>query len=103
MGRPNPKPQQVHFHENDHSPDNPNPEDSTQAMVHECLPGGGIDPSDIDTVISAYKAKSGKPTQDSQRRLKARKRYVFPRANQSANLLVDRGANGGLAGADMRI
>ena len=36
LGEPNPMPQKVHFHENNHSPDNPHPEDSTQAMVHEC-------------------------------------------------------------------
>ena len=33
----------------------------TQAMVHYCLTDGGIDPSDIDTVMSAFRAKSGKP------------------------------------------
>ena len=53
LGKPNPKAQQVHFHENDNSLDNPHPEDSTQAMVHECLTDGGIDPSDINTVMSA--------------------------------------------------
>ena len=37
------KPQQVHFHQNDHPPENPHSEDSTQAMVHGCLPDGGID------------------------------------------------------------
>ena len=30
-------------------------------------------------------------------------RHVFARANQSTNHLVDRGANGGLVGADMRV
>ena len=47
LGKPNPKPQQVHFHENDHPHDNPHSEDSTQAMVHECSTDGGIDPSDM--------------------------------------------------------
>ena len=65
LGKPNPMPQEVHFHENDHSPDNPHTEDSTKAMVHECLTDGGIDLSDIDTVMSAFDAKSGKPPQDS--------------------------------------
>ena len=31
------------------------------------------------------------------------KQYVFARASQSAHHLVDRGANGGLAGSDMRV
>ena len=39
-----PKPQQVHFHQNDHSPDNLSTETSTQTMVHECLSDGGMDP-----------------------------------------------------------
>ena len=60
LDKPNPKPQQVDFHENDCPPENPHSEDSTQAMVHECLTDGGIDPSDIDTVMSAFKSKSGK-------------------------------------------
>ena len=55
LGIPNPKTQQVHFHENDHPPDDPPPEASTQAMVHECLTDGGIDPSDISNVMSAFR------------------------------------------------
>ena len=77
LGKPIPQLHQVHFHENDHSPDIPNPEDSTQAMVHECLTDGDIDPSDIGTVMSAFKAKSGKPSQDSPRKIKVHPRYVF--------------------------
>ena len=59
--------------------------------------------TDIDTVMSAFRAKSGKPSQDSPRKIKVHQRYVFARANMLTNHLVDRGANGGLAGADMRI
>ena len=53
--------------------------------------------------MSAFKAKSGKSSQDSSRKIKVHQRYFFARANQSANHLVDRGASGGLAGANMRI
>ena len=91
----NPKPQQVHLHKNDHPPDIFHSEDSTQAMVHECLTDGGIDPSDIDDVVSAFKAKSGKSLQESSRKIKIHKRYVFARANQSTNHLIDRRANAG--------
>ena len=66
LGKPNQKPQHVHFHENDHPPS----EESTQAMVHECLTDGGIDPSNIDTVISASKAKNGTSSQDSSTKIK---------------------------------
>ena len=72
-------------------------------MVHECLSDGGMDPSDIDNVMSAFKAKTGDPPEDSSRKINTQKRYVFARANQSTNHLVDMGANGGLAGADMRV
>ena len=72
-------------------------------MVHESLTDGGIDPSDIDSVMSAFKAKSGKPPEDSSRKIKFHHIYFFARPNQSINHLVDSGANGGLAGADMRV
>ena len=48
-------------------------------------------------------ARTGNPSQDSSRTINIHQRYVFARANQSTNHLVDRGFNGGLAGADMRI
>ena len=50
-----------------------------------------------------FKAKAGKPPQESSRKINTHQRYGFARANQSTNHLVDRGANGGLAHADMRI
>ena len=59
LGKPNPKPQQVHLHDNDQSPENPPSEESTQAMVHEFLTDGGLYPSDIDNIMSAFKAKRG--------------------------------------------
>ena len=62
-----------------------------------------MDPSDISNVISAFKAKTGNPPQDSSRKVNVHQRYVFARANQSTNHLVDRGADGGQAGADMRV
>ena len=72
-------------------------------MVHECLTECGTDPSDIHNVMSVYNAKGGFSSQDSPRKIQVHQRYVFARANQSTSHLVDRGANGGLAGADMRV
>ena len=103
LGQTNPKSQQVHFHENDHPPDNSYTQTSTQIMVHECLPDGGMDPSDINNIISAFKAKTGNPPQESSRKINTHQRYVLARAYQSTNHLVDRGANGGLACADIRV
>ena len=77
LGKPNPKLQQGHLHENDHPCENPDSEDFAQAMVHECLADGGIDPSDIGNIKSAFKAKSGRSPQESSRKIKAHQRYVF--------------------------
>ena len=72
-------------------------------MVHECLTECGTDPSDIDNVMSVFNAKVGISSQDSPRKIKVHQRYVFARANQSTNHMIGRGANGGLAGVDMRV
>ena len=72
-------------------------------MVHECLAECGTDPSDIQNVMSVFHAKGGISSQDPPRKIQVNQRYVFARANQSTNHLIDRGANGGLAGADMRV
>ena len=103
MGKPNPTPQQVHLHEKDDPTENQLPETSTQTMVHECLTECGTDPSDIHNVMSVFNAKGGISSKDSSRKIQVHQRYVFARANQSINHLIDRGANGGLAGADMMV
>ena len=69
LGQPNPKSQQAHFHEKDHPPDNSSTQSSTQTMVHECLSDGGMDPSDINNVMSAFKTKVGNPRQESSRKI----------------------------------
>ena len=51
--------------------------------------------------MSSFNVGSGKSPEDSSRKIKVHQR--FARANQSTNHLVDRGANGGLASADMKI
>ena len=53
--------------------------------------------------MSVFNSKGGITSQDSPRKIQVHQRYVFARANQSTNHLNDRGANGGLAGADMRV
>ena len=72
-------------------------------LVHECLTECGADPSDIHYVMSVFNAKGGISSQDSPRKIQVHQRYVFARANQSTNHLIDRGPNGGLADADMRV
>ena len=46
-------------------------------MVHECLSDGGMDPSDINIVMSAFKAKAGNPPQDSSRKINTHQRYIL--------------------------
>ena len=101
MLKPNPNPQQVHLHEKDDSTQEEIPDNPTQAMVHECLAARDTDPSDIQNVMSAFNVKNGITSQESPRKFQVDQRYVFARANQSTNHLIDRGANGGLAGADI--
>ena len=103
MGKPNPNVQQVHLHENDDPTKNQSPVTPTQTMVYECLTECGTDPSDIHNVMSVFIAKGGISSQDPPRKIQVHQRYVFARANQSTNYLIDGGANGGLAGADMRV
>ena len=82
LGKSTAFPPQVHQHSQDEPAEEPPPGTSTQTLVNKCLAESGIDP---DLKIQTHQ------------------RYVFARVNQSNHQLIDRGANGGLAGADMRV
>ena len=82
LGKPTPAPQQVHQHSQDGPTEEPPPGTSSQTLVNKCLAESGIDP---DLKIQTHQ------------------RYVFAKVNQSNHQLIDRGANGGLTGADMRV
>ena len=82
LGKPTPAPQQVHQHSQDGPTEEPPPGTSTQTLVNKCLAESGIDP---DLKIQTHQ------------------RYVFARVNQSNHQFIDRGANGDLTGADMRV
>ena len=90
------KSQQVHTHQSDMSTADTTkvettPSDPLLAMVHQSIHTS--DASDITKVLSAKRS----------RQIQACKRYIFQHANHTNNQLVDRGANGGLAGSDMRV
>ena len=92
------KSQQVHTHQSDKSTadttkDETTPSDPLLAMVHQSIHTSDDDASDITKVLSAKRS----------RQIKVCKRYIFQHANHTNNQLVDRGANGGLAGSDMRV
>ena len=90
------KSQQVHTHQSDKSTADTTkvettPSDPLLAMVHQSIHTSDDDASDITKVLSAKRS----------RQIQACKRYIFQHANHTNNQLVDRGANGGLAGSDM--
>ena len=92
------KSQQVHTHQSDQSTADTTkveatPSDPLLAMVHQSLHTSDDDASDISKVLSAKRS----------RQIQVCKCYIFQHANHTNNQLVDRGANGGLAGSDMRV
>ena len=62
-------------------------------MVHQSIHTSADDASDIIKVLSSKRS----------RQIQVCKHYIFQHANHTNNQLVDRGANGGLAGSDMRV
>ena len=103
QGRSTPTPTQVHQHSQDEPTEESPSVTSTQTLVNKCLAESGIDPTDIQNVMSVSHAKRDISSHDSSRQIQTHQRNVFARVNQSNHHLIDRGANGGLAGADMRV
>ena len=103
LGKPTPAPKQVHQHSQDEPTEESPSDTSTQTLVNKCLAESGINPTDIQNVMSVSYAKRDISSHDSSRQMQTHQRYVFARVNQSNHHLIDRGANGGLAGADMRV
>ena len=92
------KSQQVHTHQSDESTVDSTkiettPSDPLLAMVHQSIHTSDDDASDITKVLSAKRS----------RQIQVCKHYIFQHANHTNNQLVDHGANGRLAGSDMRV
>ena len=87
------KSQQVHIHQSDESTTDTTPSDPLLAMVHQSIHTSDDDASDISKVLSVKMS----------RQIQVCQRYIFQHANHTSQQLVDRGANGGLAGSDMRV
>ena len=92
------KSQQVHIHQSDESTTNTTktettPSDPLLAMVHQSIHTSDDDASDISNVLSVKRS----------RQIQVCQRYLFQHANHTNQQLVDHGANGGLAGLDMRV
>ena len=92
------KSQQVHTHQYDESTTDTTktettPSDPLLAMVHQSIHTSDDDASDISSVLSVKRS----------RQIQVCQCYLFQHANHTNQQLVDRGANGGLAGSDMRV
>ena len=92
------KSQQVHTHQSDEGTTDTTktettPSDPLLAMVHQSIHTSDDDASDISYVLSVKRS----------RQIQICQRYLFQHANHTNQQLVDRGANGGLAGSDMRV
>ena len=92
------KSQQVHTHQSDESTTDTTktettPSDPLLAMVHQSIHTSDDDASDISNVLSVKRCCQ----------IQVCQRYLFQHANHTNQQLVDHGANGGLAGSDMRV
>ena len=92
------KSQQVHTHQSDESTTDTTktettPSDPLLAVVHQSIYTSDDDASDISNVLSVKRS----------RQIQVCQRYLFQHANHTNQQLVDLGANGGLAGSDMRV
>ena len=68
LGKPNPAPQQVHQHSQDDAKEEPPSDTSAQTLVNKCLADSGIDPTDIQNVMSVSHAK---------RNISSPEKYIF--------------------------
>ena len=92
------KSQQVHTHQSDESTTDTiktetTPSDPLLAMVHQSINTSDDAASDISHVLSVKRSAQ----------IQACQCYLFQHANHTNQQLVDHGANGGLAGSDMRV
>ena len=91
------KPQQVHTHQSDESTTDTiktetTPSDPLLAMAHQSINTSDDDASDISNVLSFKRSSQIQVCQCS----------TFQHANHTNQQFIDHGANGGLAGSDMR-
>ena len=92
------KSQQAHTHQSDEGTTDTTktettPSDPLLAMVHQSIHTSDDDASDISNVLSVKRS----------RQIQVCQQYLFQHANHTNQQLADRGANGGLAGSDMRV
>ena len=87
------KSQQVHTHQSDEGTTDTTKTDPLLAMVHQSIHTSDDDASDISNVLSVKRS----------RQIQVCQCYLFQHANHTNQQFLDRGANGGFAGSDMRV
>ena len=87
LGKPTPAPKQVHQHSQDEPTEEPPSDTSTQTMVNICLAESGIDPTDIQNVMSVSYAKRDISSHESSRQIQTHQRYVFARVTNPITTL----------------
>ena len=92
LGKPTPTSNQVHLPSQDEPTEEPLSDTSTQTLVNQCLADSGIDPTDIQDVMSLSYANRNISSHESSKQIQTHQRYVFARVNQSNHHLIDRGA-----------
>ena len=102
-GKSTPAPKQVHQHSQDEPTEESPSDTSTQTLVNKFLAESGIDPTDIQNAMSVSYAKRNMSSHEPPRQIQSHQRYAFAGVHQTNHQLIDRGANGGLAGADLRV
>ena len=69
LGKSTPAPQQVHQHSQDETTEEPPTDTSAQTLVNKCLAESGIDPTDIQNVMSVSQAKRNISSHESSRQI----------------------------------
>ena len=77
LGKSTPIPKQVHQHSQDEPTEELLSDTSAQTLVNKCLAESGIDPTDIQNVMSVSHAKRDISSHDSSRKIQTHQRYVF--------------------------
>ena len=88
LGKSTPAPKQVHQHSQDEAPEEPPSDTSTQTLVNKCLAESGIDPTDIQNVMSVSQAKRNMSSHESPRQIQSHQRYVFAGVHQTNHHLL---------------
>ena len=89
LGKPTPTSNQVHQHSQDEPTEEPPSDTSTQTLVNQCLADSGLDPTDIQNVMSVSYANRNISSHESSRQIQTHQRYVFARVNQSNHHLTE--------------